>query len=162
MIPHLLNQWAIRHRVPPVALQELLAMMGAAEVGPADNCDQEGSESAVQAAQRLYESKRGGRLWRNNVGAGELENGCFIRWGLCNESKAMNKRIKSSDLIGLRPVLITHDMVGTVIGQFLARETKPEAWRYTGTEHEAAQLAFIELVNKLGGDAKFVNRGDQV
>ncbi len=162
MIPTQLNQWAIRHHVGLDALHELLQMMGAADVDTPPCAPYGESEAAVQAALRMNASKAGARLWRNNIGAGVLEDGSFIRWGLANDSKAMNERIKSHDLVGIKPVLITRGMVGTVIGQFMSREAKPAASRYVGSPHELAQMAWADLINRMGGDARFANRGDEV
>ena len=165
MTPTTLNQWAIRHHVSMQAVHELLQMMGAADADhpPAVTPGRAlSSEASVQAELRLNASKAGGRLWRNNRGAGYMQDGSFVRWGLANDSTAMNDVIKSHDLIGIKPVLIAADMVGTVIGQFWSREAKPAGWRYTGTPHEAAQLAWAELIVSLGGDAKFSNGGRDV
>lgn len=112
-------------------------------------------ESTVSKAVRLTFAHEGSVLWRNNVGVLKNERGVPIRFGLANESNQMNKRIKSSDLIGIRPVLVTQEMVGTVIGQFVARETKRSGWVFKGTPREQAQLKFIELVISKGGDACF-------
>ncbi len=118
------------------------------------------SESEIKTACQVDACRVGGRLWRNNVGAGKLENGEFMRWGLCNESAATNKLIKSSDLIGIKPVTITQEMVGTVIGQFWAVETKPEDWDYSGKGRELAQKVFLELVKQFGGCSEFNNTGE--
>ena len=112
-------------------------------------------EARVQDEARLLASKMGWRLFRNNVGVLKDERGVPVRYGIANDSPAMNKRIKSSDLIGIRPVVITPDMVGSTIGQFVAREVKKAGWKYKGTEHEEAQLAFGTLIIGLGGDFKF-------
>ena len=151
-----LNQWAIKHGVPHAALEELRQIMGVGDepVEPGEGL----SEAANQANIRLEASRKGLRLWRNNVGVLMNEDGVPVRYGLCNESKRMNEVVKSSDLIGIRKVLITLDMVGNTIGQFVAREVKESVWHYTGTEHEVAQLNFIQLVNSYGGDARFANR----
>lgn len=160
MISPLLNQWAVRNNIPLQALHELFVLMGAADRPPGTVLQQAGSEAAVQAELRLNASKIGGRLWRNNRGAGYMADGSFVRWGLANDSKALNDVIKSHDLIGIKPVLITPEMVGTTIGQFWSREAKPANWRFTGTAHEEAQLAWTTLIVSLGGDAAFANRGD--
>lgn len=152
----LLTQWAIRHGVSHVALAELRQMMGV-DTDPAKCTAKAGSEAAVQTAIRLEASKLGLRLFRNNVGACKDETGRIIRYGLCNDSAQLNKRIKSSDLIGIRPVVITPAHVGQTLGQFVAREVKRSDWKYTGTEREVAQKAFIELILSLGGDAAFAN-----
>jgi hypothetical protein len=164
MTPTQLNQWAIRHRLGIDAVSELLAMMGAADppgglVMPGNGIQ---TETAVQTSLRINASKKGKRLWRNNRGAGYLDDGSFVRWGLANDSLAMNKVIKSHDLIGIAPVLIVPAMVGTTIGQFISREAKPPGWRYTGTPREVAQLAWGDLIISLGGDARFANRGDEI
>lgn len=151
-----LNQWAIKWGVPFEAVEDLRRQMTATSTEPQATAAGE-SEAAVQTRIRLEASRKGLRLWRNNVGACMDDNGNFIRYGLANDSKQMNDVIKSSDLIGIRPVVITKSHVGQTIGQFVAREIKPSAWRYSGTNRESAQLAFLELVAGLGGDAQFAN-----
>lgn len=113
------------------------------------------SESRVQSLERLRAARRGATLWRNNVGAGTLASGNHIRFGLGNDSSQVNARMKSSDLIGIEPVLITPDMVGKTIGRFVAVECKAQGWQYTGTEREVAQKKFIDIVNAMGGNARF-------
>ncbi len=95
------------------------------------------------------------RLWRNNVGAYKTESG-FIRFGLANDSAAINSVIKSADLIGIRPVVITPLHLGKTIGQFVSREVKAEGWSFTGTDRELAQERWAALVRSLGGDASIV------
>lgn len=152
-----LIQWAIRHGVSHIALAELRQMMGVDKDTDVTGCSTLGSESKVQEVVRLEATRAGARIWRNNVGACKDDTGRVIRYGLVNDSAALNKRIKSSDLIGIRPVVVTPEMVGHTIGQFIAREIKKPGWQYTGTDREKAQLAFIKLVISLGGDAAFAN-----
>ena len=118
------------------------------------------SESREQTTVRLEAAQKGVQLWRNNVGAGFLSatnggTGSFIRFGLCNDSAALNQNIKSADLIGIRPILIGPEHVGRLIGQFVSREVKRADWRYAATEREQAQQRWINLVNAAGGDACF-------
>ena len=113
------------------------------------------SESGVLSDIRLEASQCGCRLWRNNVGATYTKRGDFLRYGLANDSEALNKAVKSADLIGIKPVFITPAHVGTIIGQFISREVKHPAWSYTGNERERAQLAWAEIINELGGNACF-------
>jgi hypothetical protein len=118
------------------------------------------SESRVQSLVQLEAVKK--RIWplRNNSGAMQDETGRQVRFGLGNVSKKFNEVMKSSDLIGVEPVVITQDMVGKTIGRFWARECKPEGWTYKGTEREIAQKNFIDKVNSLGGNARFTNGTD--
>lgn len=157
-----LEEWAIRHGVNATALHELRQVLGVEYQAPEVVEGKRGSEGYVQSMLRCEASKRGARLWRNNSGAGYMQDGSFIRWGLMNDSKKMNERIKSPDLIGVRPVLIEPWMSGCVLGQFVARECKPEGWQYTGTDHEVAQYNAICLLASMGADAKFANRGDDI
>lgn len=120
------------------------------------------SESAVQQRVRLKASQQGRRLWRNNVGAVTDENGRHVRFGLANESVQMNKILKSSDLIGITPMIITPQMIGQFVGVFTAFEIKRENWKYTGSDRELAQLNYINLVKSLGGFAEFINSADQI
>lgn len=115
----------------------------------------DGNESAIQAAIRLEAAKRGIALYRNNVGVLLDRRGVPVRFGLANDSAAVNAHIKSGDLIGIRPVLVTPEMVGTTLGVFVSREVKATGWRYTGTPREAAQQRWIDLVRSYGGDACF-------
>ena len=149
-----LNEWAIKHGVPYEALEDLRANFGLISTDP-EAPTIGNNEAAAQSKVRLEASRKGARLWRNNVGATMDDRGNFIRYGLANDSKQMNTVIKSSDLIGIRPVVITADMVGHTIGQFIAREIKAPTWHFTGTAREVAQLKFLELIVSLGGDAKF-------
>lgn len=153
-----LDAWAQRWGVPAEAIDDLRAEFGTAKTtSDSTAANAQDSEARVQSEIRLEGAQQNIRLMRNNVGAMYDANGQFIRFGLANESKKMNSVIKSSDLIGIKPVLITEEMVGHTIGQFVARECKKRAWQYRGTKEEAAQLAFLELIVSLGGDATFAN-----
>ena len=149
-----LDKWAIRHHVSLVALTELRRMLISGDNLPLPEATPS-SEAAAQAAVRLEASRAGSRLWRNNNGAGKLDSGSFIRWGLANDSASLNAACKSADLVGIKPVLVTSAHVGTTIGQFLSREIKRPGWRYSGTDREVAQLKWIEILTGMGGDACF-------
>jgi len=145
--------WAARWGIPPAAMADLQTRVLGLDGTPGSPVGK--SEAAVQNAVRLEASRKGGRLWRNNVGAGYSEDGSFMRWGLANETARTNAIVKSADLIGLRPVLIEPKHVGLVLGQFVSREIKAAGWKYSGTEREVAQLNWATLVSTLGGDACF-------
>jgi hypothetical protein len=150
----MINAWATRWSIPPAAIADLQATLGALTPDPPLPDAPAISEATVQARVRIEASVKGVRLWRNNLGACVDNRGNYIRYGLANDSPAMNASIKSSDLIGIRPVTLPD---GRIIGQFIAREVKAGSWRYTGTPQEKAQLKFLELVTAMGGDATFCN-----
>ena len=148
-----IDQWAKRWKINAQAILDLKSILGLNQSIKENKMYL--SEAGVQSLIRLEASEKGCRLWRNNVGASYTPEGSFIRYGLANDSSGVNKQIKSADLIGIRPVKITQEMVGWTIGQFLSREVKAVGWRYTGTEREQAQLAWAELIMSMGGDACF-------
>lgn len=144
-----LLEWASKWGISLDALRDLAT--STSYIPPAKD---DGSESRQQSLVRLEAAqKRSVYLFRNNVGAGMLESGSFIRWGLANDTPAMNMAVKSGDLIGFRSKLITSADVGTVVAQFVSREVKHATWRWHGTPEEQAQLKWAALINTHGGDA---------
>jgi len=125
-----LTEWANRWGIPPQAIAELA---GISAVMPVPFDEAPHSESHVQAKVRLEAARKGVHLWRNNSGAGsvvEPKKLCprcqplartFIRWGLGNDSAKLNEVVKSADLIGWRPRLITSELVGHTVAQFVSR-----------------------------------------
>ncbi len=123
------------------------------------------SESAVDKETVLAMSKLGARLLRNNVGAFKNpQSGQWTRYGLANESTAMNKVTKSSDRIGWTVVEITPEMVGKSVAVFTAVEMKKEGYKPSGkaaTAHFHAQLNFCNTVSKAGGIASIVDSAEK-
>jgi|TARA_Y100000310_G_scaffold328739_1_gene397353 hypothetical protein len=136
--------WSIKWQIPLAAIADLKRQMGLDGTNPMDGVRELFTEAGAQTAIRIEGAEKGILLWRNNVGAFEDETGRWVRYGLANDSRAMNKRIKSHDLVGLRPD-----------GQFISREVKEPGWHYTGTGREKAQYKFMELVLANGGDSGF-------
>lgn len=115
------------------------------------------TEREVQTAVRLEYARRGYRLWRNNVGLLYDDTGRPVRFGLGNDSAALNAQIKSSDLIGWRPVVITPGHAGLTIAQFVSLEIKASDWHLTpGDKRAQAQKRWLDLVSGDGGEARFV------
>ena len=80
-----------------------------------------------------------------------------------NESKKVNKEIKSSDLIGITPVKITAEMVGQTVGVYTALECKESGWKMKPSDERAqAQLKYINLVRSYGGIAGFCPDAEHV
>lgn len=108
------------------------------------------TEDDVRNRTQLAVQANGGVAWRNNSGvAREIDEHTGglrpVRYGLGNMSARLNEVFKSSDLIGIAPG-----------GIFCAWECKKPGWRWRGTAHERAQLAFITRVRERGGRAGFV------
>ena len=120
------------------------------------------SEAAVQAAARLYYDRLGYRLGRNNSGALTDKTGRLVRYGLWNESAALNDTLKTPDLVGWKPTLVTPDMVGDVVALFVGLEVKEEGWTPAPPTNQAvykreqAQRRFLDMVRADGGIGEFV------
>lgn len=115
-------------------------------------------EGAVSNHTRLAFSDIGPN-WRNNVGACMDQHGRMIRYGLANESKKENARIKSSDLIGITPVTAYVASLNrwATLGVFTALETKRSGWIFNPSDdHAVAQNRFHDIVRQAGGFAGFV------
>ena len=83
----------------------------------------------------------GCRVWRNNVGKRKID-GRWISWGLAPGS---------ADLIGLKTLQISADMIGSKIAVFTSLEIKT----LTGVE-QSDQIAWRQTIQKLGGIAEFI------
>lgn len=161
--PYIFREWARVHNISSSALADLLHLLGAVPIiPPAPGPKNQTSEAYVQSIVRLEAPKHGVWLTRNNVGAQKIvdpdtQEVRMLRFGLANESPAQNKVLKSGDLIGWRSITIQPYHVGSVFAQFVSRECKKVTWSWgEDVERETAQLAWANLVNKAGGDAKIV------
>lgn len=153
------DDWARDWGVPMHIVADLkkrLGMDGTICTQHVRRAGQTASEGHVQTKVQLEAAALDIHLFRNNVGALLDSEGRPVRYGLANESKAMNEKIKSSDLIGIRKVFIEPRHVGRTIGQFVARECKHGAWKWgESPDRENAQLAFGNIVLAYGGDFAF-------
>lgn len=114
------------------------------------------SESANSSEVREAAPRYDHMLWRNNSGACYDKSGRLIRYGLGNDSAQINKMFKSPDLVGIRRVIITPEMVGHAVGVFVGIEMKREGWNLTaGDERGQAQQRFGNIINQWGGDFRF-------
>ena len=123
-------------------------------------------EQNIQSLVRLRLSKLGVINFRNNTGMGWagkvikfaipkqiilmpcdvlIRNARPLHAGLCEGS---------SDVIGIKPTVITQDMVGQTIGIFVACEVKSKSGRLS-----EKQVTFDKVINNAGG-ISFVARCD--
>lgn len=147
-----LDQWAARWALPPLAILELKEITAATSTPHDDR-----SESAVASACRLELAKRGVITMRNNVGVLDDRNGRPVRYGLCNETPAMNRALKSADDICIVPYTVTPSDIGRKLGVFLGVEHKKADWIFTGAGRETPQANFHRMVASAGGVSLFAN-----
>lgn len=102
-------------------------------------------EAKVQNDIRIACAAGPARLWRNNTGALKDAAGRLVRYGLCPGS---------SDLIGLRTITITPDMVGQTLAVFTAIEVKD---RGRATPEQQAFIAMVQQAGGLAGIARSVD-----
>ena len=145
----------------PEAARELVTLL----VPPVETrASMPGSEARVQSEVRLEAASKGVRLWRNNSFVlKDPETGRPVRAGLANDSSHLNEVLKSSDLIGWRPVTITQEMVGTVLAQFVSIECKRPGWKLTpGDKRGQAQARWLSLVIADGGYGAFISETGRI
>ena len=109
------------------------------------------NEHEIQQRIRLACGHGPVRLWRNNSGALVDQQGRLVRFGLCKGS---------SDLIGLRTLEITPDLVGQRLAQFVALEIKTA--RGVVSPEQRAFLALVEQLGGLAAICRSVEAAEQV
>lgn len=151
-----LQDWANRWGISPEAMYELGKVL-VQRLTPAGDFSAGNikSEQDVQQKIRLESCAHGLRLWRNNSGAVTTSDGRHVRFGLANDSAKFNEKIKSSDLIGITPIIIKDYHVGRLFGVFTSIEVKRPGWVYKGDPREIAQGDWLNAVRGLGGIAYF-------
>ena len=106
------------------------------------------SEQSIQQNILLSCSRGTVRLMRNNCGSYKTPEGGFVKYGVGNPG--------GSDLIGLRSLVVTPQMVGQRIGQFVAVEVKRPGQRPT-----EQQERFMAMVRQFGGIAGVATSVDE-
>lgn len=95
-------------------------------------------------------NKGGTRLFRNNVGKAWCGNKYTKRGNalIIDNPRPLNAGLctGSSDLIGMKSVTITPDMVGRTVAVFVAIEVK-----FGNNTPSEEQVNFINLVKRMGG-----------
>lgn len=148
------TEWVARWNLPPQAIREYYELY---QVPEGKNDRTVGfSEAAIQGELvRCANPSIDTALWRNNMGAATDESGRLIRYGLGHVSKKFNLDWKSSDLIGITPIVVTARHVGYRLGVFTAVEVKEPGWTKPTNEHERGQANFLASVISKGGIGMF-------
>lgn len=142
-----LSDWSATYPQAARALWALLTPEGRAVTGA------QGSEARVQSLIQLEAPTKDFWLGRNNSGSLLDQRGVPVRFGLGNTSAAVNKVMKSGDLIGWKSITITPEDVGSVFARFASVEVKKPGGRI-----DPAQVAWAALVTKRGGLGLIVDR----
>lgn len=151
------KEWEALH---PAAAADFRAMLNAVPWPTSTEHDGR-SEAWAQQRIRMQLAQQGAMGWRNNVGVTPAKcPDCGaprqpIRYGLANDSSALNAKVKSSDIIAAIPRLIRPQDVGTTIAQFGSIEAKRPGWVFSGTEEEQGQASWHGLILRMGGFAAF-------
>lgn len=122
-------------------------------------------EGEASKIARIRASELGMRLFRNNTGVLKNQDGIPVRYGLGNESQKLVKERTFGDYVGITPIVITPEMVGSTVGVFSMLEMKaPDTLVSTikkANNHpqsrEAAQFRAIKHIRELGGMAWFAS-----
>lgn len=77
-------------------------------------------------------------IFRNNVGARELKDGSYLRYGVGGKG--------GSDLLGWKTITVAKNMVGMKLAVFVAIEVKDGTGRLTPEQEH-----FIRVVGEAGG-----------
>lgn len=91
------------------------------------------------------------RLFRNNSGALKDINGRLVRYGLGNGS---------SDLIGMRSIVIGPEHVGMTIAQFVSLEVKRPGKK--PTDEQASWLVMVRDMGGVAGVARSVDDAKEI
>jgi hypothetical protein len=107
------------------------------------------TEAEVQNSIRLAINRGDTRVFRNHCG--RVQDARSGRWHVFGLAPG------SSDLIGIRRVRITPEMVGQTVGLFVAVEVKSP----TGGRVSPEQSAFLDFVTGFGGIAGIAKSADE-
>lgn len=110
------------------------------------------SESDVMHSSMLALSASGCLVFRNNVGLFLTLDG--KRRVFCGLAKG------SGDIVGIKPTIITEDMVGKTLGIFFNVESKKPKHK-TSKERKESQDRFIDAVRRAGGLAGYAETAEQ-
>ena len=153
-------EWCARWSIPAQAIKEYYELYQVPLVE--DERTRGFSEAAIQGEiVRSANPSIDASLWRNNMGATADESGRLIRYGLGHVSKKFNLDWKSSDLIGITPIVVTPRHVGYRLGVFTAVEVKEPGWTKPKNEHERGQANFLGSVIAKGGIGMFATDSGQ-